>query len=354
MTVLHLRRDMVVADEPVVEIDRPLPLRTIEASATPVLEEDDDHPHENDDGRSLGEHVSFWLKTTAVLAALSVYPTFIVMASDVGDRDVASHVDRTQWAAPWAGAAAGLLEKHFDRLGWAADASAWAPMARLTAKPAYQSAMAGAVGEFITLAANRASETGHPDPDLSAAPRLVHTGSTGVQLRAARDALVNFDRTERRQDRQPTPSSAPQARDQLDLIIGWADASARQIQQAADLPSGPIDTVATVAVYAAKGRAQAAYVFLETMEWPREAAAVTARTKALAAWKAAAEFHPLIVLAGSPEGSILGNHAVSMGYLIEQARSATAAYAALLQPSAPASAPETASTAAPAPAGGLD
>ena len=99
-----------------------------------------------------------------------------------------------------------------------------------------------------------------------------------------------------------------------------------------------IDRSATQAVYSAKGRAQAAYVFIETMHWPEDAKSVAARTAALSAWKAAAEFHPLLVLNGSPDGSLLGNHAASMGFLVAQARKATADYLAAIQ-TAPATPP---------------
>lgn len=347
MSVLHLRRDMVVAEEPVVEIDRPLPLRTIEGGASPVLDhEDEEDEHE---GKSFLDHAKFWLATVAVIGVLAAYPTLTVLSSDVGDNVVASGVDRTQWTAPWAGGAAALLEKHFDDLGWASDAAAWAPMARLSAKPAYQSAMAGAVGEFATLVSAEEEQAGRGDPDLSVVARLVHTGSTGVQLRAARDALVNYDRKERRKGVTPGLNTAALA-EQLDLIQSWANKSQAEITAAAaSAGSSPLDRTSMVAVYAAKGRAQAAYVFLETMDWPQQAAAVTARTKALAAWKTAAEFHPLVVLAGSPDGSLFGNHAVSMGFLISQAQAATGEYLALARTEAaqPAPAPVAIANSAP-------
>jgi hypothetical protein len=98
------------------------------------------------------------------------------------------------------------------------------------------------------------------------------------------------------------------------------------------LGGSPIDESATVAVYRAKGMAIAAFVFLDAMQWPDAPAAAAARTAALDAWKAAAEFHPLIVLNGSPDGSVFGNHAASMGFLVAQAQKATQAYMALVAP----------------------
>jgi hypothetical protein len=335
MSVLQLRRDMVVVEEePVSEIATPFPLRTIEPDVIEgqLAEIDPDVGADDGAGRSLFQTVRLWLNGVAVVAVLAAYPAMTVLASDVGDSSVSGLVDRTKWTAPWAGGAASLMERHFNDLGWASDAAAWAPMARLTAKPAYQSAMAAAVGEFLTLAHSQASARGVDDPDLSAAARLVTKDSTGVQLRAARDALVNHDRRLRRRATAliPTPGHLTE---QLALIDSWAGKSHAEIAASASVLGGsPFDEVATVAVYAAKGRAMAAYVFLDTMHWPESAQAASARSVALEAWKDAARFHPLVVLNGSPDGSVFGNHAASMGFLVGQAQKATADYQALVAP----------------------
>ena len=215
-------------------------------------------------------------------------------------------VDRTGWTAPWAGGAATLMEKHFNQLGWASDAPAWAPMARLTAKPAYQSAMAGAIGEFLTLVNAQASawRVEGSGSCRCCAPGFAST-STGVQLRAARDALVNYDSRLRRRGAATGSRRPAQLVEQLALIDSWAVKSQAEIAASAAMLGGsPIDESATVAVYCAKGSAMAAFVFLDTMHWPEDAkAAAAARNAALEAWKEAAEFHPLIVLNGSPDGS---------------------------------------------------
>jgi hypothetical protein len=276
-----------------------------------------------------------------VAAALSIYPIMTMLGADVGDRNVANLVDRTRWTAPWAGGAATLMEKHFSQLGWASDSPGWAPMARLTAKPAYQSAMAGAIGEFLTLANKQAGVGGSEDPDLAAAARLVNASSTGVQLRAARDALVNYDSRLRRRalNRISTPGELVE---QIALIDSWAVKSQADIASSASMLGGsPFDEIATVAVYSSKGRAMAAYLFLDTMHWPEDVKTAAARNAALAAWKSAAEFHPLIVLNGSPDGSLFGNHSASMGFLLTQAQKATADYEALVEQAIPAPAPLT-------------
>jgi hypothetical protein len=335
MSVLHLRRDMVVVEEePVVEIETPFPLRTIDAEITEIVgpdNDDDEAPR-----RSLFGALRFWFNALIVAVMLAAYPAMVMLSSDVGDRNVSGMVDRTGWAAPWAGGAATLMEKHFGELGWASDAPSWSPMARLTAKPAYQSAMAGSIGEFVVLANAQANALDKGDPDLAAAARLVSGSSNGVQLRAARDALANFDRRLRRRG-TAFVFTATQIGEQLALIDTWAVKGQEDIAKtSAVLGGSPIDESATVAVYRAKGMAMTAFVFLDAMQWPDTPAAAAARTAALDAWKEAAEFHPLIVLNGSPDGSVFGNHAASMGFLVAQAQKATRDYIALVGTPGPA------------------
>jgi hypothetical protein len=222
------------------------------------------------------------------------------------------------------------MERHFNDLGWASDAPGWSPMARLTAKPAYQSAMAGGLGDFIKLMNTQAGAAGRPDADLEAAARLVSAESTGIQLRAARDALINYDRRMHRRDigGQSTPQ---QVAAQIGLISSWADISQEEIVTSAKSVGGsPIDEDATRAVYAAKGRAIVAFLILDSLQWPESPAAAKARMAAMEAWKTAAQFHPLIVLNGDPDGSLFGNHATSMGFLLGQAQKATDEFAASL------------------------
>ena len=342
MAVLQLRRDMVVVDEQeeqAVEIETPFPLRTIEPDTIEgeLTEIEEPAPEEDElPARSFFQIVRFWFNVAIVAVALSAYPILTILGADVGDRNTANLVDRTRWSAPWAGGAATLMEKHFNELGWASDSPGWAPMKRLTAKPAYQSAMAGAVGEFLTLANKQAAAGGSEDPDLAAASRLVTAASTGVQLRASRDALVNYDSRQRRRalSRISTPAELVA---QLALIDSWAVKSQADITASASMLGGsPFDEAATVAVYSSKGRAMAAYVFLDTMHWPEDAKTAAARNTALAAWKSTAEFHPLVVLNGSPDGSLFGNHSASMGFLLTQAQKATADYKALVEQAIPA------------------
>jgi hypothetical protein len=361
MSVLKLRRDMVVvkeAPEAVVEIDKPFPLRTIEEEVTDIIEGEvaevdpdlvEEHPR-----RSFMQVVRFWFNAAILVVMAGAYPTMIVMASDVGDRNITSAVDRAKWTAPWVGAASTLMEKHFNELGWASDSPSWAPMARLTAKPAYQAAMAASIGDFIGLEQAHSLANRQEDADLSAAARLVSAEATGVQLRAARDALINYDRRLRRRANAITTTPSELA-DQLRLIDTWASKSQTEIAAAAATAgNSPIDANATRAVYSAKGRAIAAFTFLDTMSWPQNPQAAHARAVAMDAWKVAAEFHPTVVLSGKADGSLFGNHAVSMGFLIARAQTATEEFLALAGGPPPAAPTPVATIANAIPAGALN
>jgi hypothetical protein len=344
MAVLKLRRDMVVAEEEsAVEISTPFPLRKIEhneieAEVTEVEVEEEAVellPHDGKQKTFFGA-LRFWLNIAAAVVVMCAYPAMMIAASDVGDRNVSSVVDRTRWTSPAAGGVAMLMEKHFNDLGWAPDAENWTPMARLTAKPAYQSAMAGSFGEFVTLTQAQLASVGLDDADLTAASRLISQNATGAQLRAGRDALLSYDRRMKR--RASAVASTPaQIVDQLGLVNAWAGKSQTELAAAAqNTEGGPLNAPATQAVYAAKGRGIAAYTVLDTMHWPDATRVANQRSAALAAWKDVAEFHPVFVLNGSPDGSLFGNHATSMGFLLSRAQKATDEFAAAVRANQPA------------------
>jgi len=344
MSVLKLRRDMVVVDEEtaadaVAEIETPFPLRKIEPEDADVIEGEINEVADEGDGdgdehheKTFFQHVRFWFNTAAIIAAIGAYPAMVVASSDVGDHNVGGAANRADWTAPWVGGVSALMEKHFNELGWANDAPAWSPMARLTAKPAYQAAMAASLGDFTRLTSAQAIAADRADPDLEAASRLISPASTGIQLQAARDALINYDRRLRRRD-VSSVSTQSQVSEQLGLVSSWAAASQEEIAASARSVGGnPIDEDATRAVYAAKGRAIVAYTIIDSLQWPETPAAAKAREAALETWKSAAQFHPLIVLNGDPDGSLFGNHAASMGFLIGQAQKATDAFLATTAP----------------------
>lgn len=361
MSVLKLRRDMVVVEdepvaEPATEIERPFPLRTrerddsdiIEAEAVDSADVQDEHDEAAVTHKTFGEHVRFWFNTVAIVSLLGAYPAMTIASSDVGDRNLETLVNRADWAAPWVGGVSTLLEQHFGELGWASDSEMWEPMARLTAKPAYQAAMAASLGDVLKLATVQSVIAGEPDVDLEAASRLVKEDSTGIQLRAARDALLNFDRRLRRRD-AATDFSAKQVSEELALLSTWATTSQQSvIASTAAIGGSPMDEEATRAVYAAKGRATVAFLMLDSLNWPESAELSKARDAAQSAWKAVAEFHPLVVLNGDPDGSLFGNHPAAMSYLIGRAEAATKNFSDLVKTASPAMVPVAPPVASPA------
>jgi hypothetical protein len=303
-------------------------LRRITPEREPVeLETEADFEDLVEDAGARTGGLRTWLTGAALVGALSAYPAMMVAASDIGDSIVAGDVDRSQWTVPWAGAAVGLLQHQYRDVGWASDAAAWTPMAVLTAKPAYQSALADAVGDFLDRKAGPEGSGGAARGDLAAAARLVDADSTGVQLRAATDALISFDRRLQRQGGLEV-TAAVEAGAAIALVGQWAEQSKDELARSANSVNGnPFDGDAIQSVYAAKGRAAAAHAFLSTLSWPDDANVRAARNSALETWRAAAEFHPVLVLNASPESTLLGNHPTAMGFLVDRAQSATDAYA---------------------------
>lgn len=336
MSVMHLRRDRATEEEPVVEIETPFPLRKLEVATndadvveTQVVVE----PAKSK--KSLSKRIAGWTRMALGLGVLSAAPILMAMSADVGDRDMEARIDRTQWSSPMAGSAATLIDLHYNDLGWASDAPSWTPMGWLTAKPAYQSSMAEALGEYVNLVSRQAAAAGTPDSDLEATARLLTASSTGIQMRAARDALVSYDGRMRRHSGEGQ-GTQENLFARLALIQTWTARSEGELIRTTDLIGGnPLDEVATTAVYAAKARAQVAYLFIESLPWPQEQKATNARAEALAAWKAAAEFHPVVVMNGSPDGAVFGNHAASMGFLLSRAKTATDNYMAYFAPTPP-------------------
>lgn len=352
MSVLKLRRDMVVVeDDPETQAvsgsDRPFPLRKLDVEAEDIVEgqiaghdEDEDDAHEHvEPSKTFFQHVRFWFNTAAIIALLGAYPALTIAASDVGDRDFENLINRAEWSSPLIGGAATLLEQHFEELGWAADAEAWEPMARLTAKPAYQAAMADALGDVLRLANAQAVAAGQPDVDLEAAARLVKQDSTAVQLRAARDALVNHDLRLRRRDALTDMSPADVLK-QVGLLAGWASVSQQQlITSSASIGGSPMDEEATRAVYAAKGRAAVAFLMLDAVKWSETADITKSRNAAMAAWREVAKFHPLVVFNGDPDGSLFGNHPAAISFLVARAETATQAFEAAVKSAMPGARP---------------
>lgn len=330
MAVQKLRRETdrrhAIETAPVVEIERPLPLRardpsssgsTAEAKAAaefvakPVRRR-----------KSFGARLRGFAVGLTGLGLVAAYPVAIAMASDVGDRAASASPavagERQAWASPWAQASAELLHRQIDDFGWAKSASTWSPMARLVAKPAYQQALAEAVGQSARLVATEVSGAGAPvAPSLLAVGRLLSASSTEAQVRAAHVALINFDREQRHNGSAPAVS-ATAAKNRIALVQGWA---AQDRQTLAALAAKPqallLDPAAAAAIYAVKARASVAAAMLQQL--PVEAAVAADRAAAVAAWRAVAEFHPLMI-ANGPADSLVGSHPAAVAFMLAEAQ----------------------------------
>src|SRR5690349_17096766 len=134
MSVLKLRRDMVVVEEEAAvepsapaheaETDRPFPLRRIEpdeieVEATEVSEYEADEVAKprgrTRKRRTFFGHLRLWLNIAVAVVIVGAYPTMMITGSDVGDKNVTSRVDRTRWTSPWAGGVVTLTEQHFNQ-----------------------------------------------------------------------------------------------------------------------------------------------------------------------------------------------------------------------------------------------
>lgn len=322
MAVLHLRREMQLA--PAADDAQPDAAASSKARA-PSLPSRPAPAVSGDAARRRPGRVGRFLAGAALCAIAAGYPAATVAASGVGET-LTYPIDRTLWAAPWAGVTSSLLASHDQELGWAADAPVWSPHARLTGKPAYQAALVRSFGQFATLSAAQRARAGAADADLEAVSRLLTSASGAAQVRAARDALANFDRNERK--RLAGEGTAPaDVAAQVQLIAGWAADARVEIDRAsANAGAGPFDRDATIAVFAARGRAQAAHALIESLAWPNSVSVAAARERAVATWREVLTFRPPIVLNGAPDGLFGGGHPAALAFLLSEAEAATRAY----------------------------
>jgi hypothetical protein len=347
-SVLKLRRDMVVTDKtdagpaPAAKsvAQTVLDQAMFEASAHGNHEDEHEDEHNGDDahhGPTFLGRLRLLGGIAAGVAALAAYPAMIVLESDTADKAVIAAAEPSDWTAPWAGAAAQLMEIHFDEAGWAIDAPQWAPAARLTGKPALQAAVAQSLGEFLTLKSREAALSGQRDSDLEAAARLLTAESTGVQMRAAYEALVSHDQ---RSKRYAAAAASPEgdAISELTLIAQWASASQSELAVAAS-DRDIVDGGVTRAVFSARGRAQAALLLIRAIGVHDDDRLQESRETALEAWRNVARFDPLLVLNAAPDSPLLGNHAAALGFLVTRAEDATHAYRQAAARLAPAGSP---------------
>lgn len=284
---------------------------------------------------ALGE---FWqriirtAKFGLVLALVGGYPAMVAMSHKVDSSAIV-----LSSAAPWysndTGTAMTLLGRELTVAGWAGDRSWWHPQAQLTALPAWQDGITGALSEYAMLASEHAArQPGAPDTDLLAAARLLAPAQEAEaipRLNAAAEALQSYEgRLSRGLAAQP--KGAGVLLDELALYKSWAIESQANLRSSADRAEGwPASTEDIQALYEARAYAQVASQLLmssliQEPELIRSRDAREARDRAIFAWRRAATFSPLMVSSQAGTGTFFSDHPAAMMYYLSEIDTATA------------------------------
>lgn len=279
------------------------------------------------------------VKFGLVLAMIGAYPAMTVLGHKVDSSAVVLST-----AAPWysndTGTAMTLLGRELTVAGWAADRSWWHPQARLTALPAWQDGITGALSEYTLLASEHASrEPGAPDTDLLAAARLLAPSQEAEavpRLNAAAEALQSYEgRLSRGLAAQPKGLGV--LVDELSLYKNWATESRARLRTHVDRAEAwPASKADIEAVYTSRAYAQVASQLImssliEESDLVRTRAASEARDRAVFAWRRAATFNPMFVSSQAGTGSILADHPAAMMYYLTEIETATADFIVALQ-----------------------
>lgn len=233
-----------------------------------------------------------------------------------------------------------MLGRELTVAGWANDRSWWHPQARLTALPAWQDGVTGALSEYALLASEHASrEPGMPDSDLLAAARLLEPSQEAVavpRLNAAAEALQSYEgRLSRGLAAQPKGMGV--LIDELTLYRNWATESKARMRSNVDRAEAwPASRADIEAIYKTRAYAQVASQLImssliQEPELVRTRTAAEARDHAVFSWRRAATFNPLFVSSQASTGSILADHPAAMMYYLTEIESATADFIAALQ-----------------------
>ncbi|WP_084398451.1 hypothetical protein [Henriciella aquimarina] len=278
------------------------------------------------------------LQVLAVILLVGFYPAMIVASHSINDDPVILAAD-TPWASPETGMAVTLIGRELEGPGWAEDKPGWHPQARLTALPAWQDAVVTALSQYERLAAGKArTNDGNPDPDLSAAARLL-APEAGLdqtpRLSAAAEALARYEgRLER--DLATSPAGAQDFVDELALFASWADASHdRLVSRIGTRDGWPAAEEDIQAFFEARARAHVASQLLAaSMIGDPDIAmrpAVQERLDQIEAnWRRAAELDPLFVSSQAGNARLMADHLAMMAFYIGQAGDATKALGSAL------------------------
>lgn len=278
-------------------------------------------------------------KLGLVLTLVAGYPTMIVLSHKVDSSAVV-----LSSAAPWysndTGTAMTLLGRELTVAGWASDRAWWHPQAQLTALPAWQDGITGALSDYALLASEHASlDPGAPDSDLLAAARLLAPAQEAEaipRLNAAAEALQSYEgRLSRGLAAQPKGLGV--LLDELALYQSWVVESQARLRSSADRAEGwPASREDIEALYTTRAYAQVASQLLmssliQEPELVYSRAATEARDKAIFAWRRAASFNPLMISSQAGTGSLLADHPAAMMYYLAEIQTATDEFVVALE-----------------------
>lgn len=279
------------------------------------------------------------LKLSIVLALVGGYPIAMVMSHKVDSSPVV-----LSQAAPWyshdTGTAMTLLGREITGAGWAADRSFWHPQARLTALPAWQDGITGALSEYAFLAARHAQmEEGVPDSDLLAAARLLAPTSevpATPRLNAAAEALQSYEgRLSRGVAAQPKGKAV--FIDELKLYQSWTAETRANLKASADRAEAwPAARADIESIYLARAYAHVASQMMNSSliaepELVTSRAEAEARDRALFAWRRAATFNPVFVTSQAGTGRLMSDHPATMMYYLAEIEIAMGDFIAVLE-----------------------
>lgn len=305
MSVLQFsRKSEVFAEEPdVVEIDKPIPLKTRSVQALKSSE--------------IPSKVKNYFLGLLTITVLLAYPTSILLSNKIGDELNFPESINQNWSSPWAGVGTQILEREVDLNGWVADAPVWVPSARLTAMPAYQMALGHAIGDFVELVNTQQGNL--EDSDLSATALLLSRDISEVEIRAAIESLYSYNGGVRLHRYDDTLTAARYV-SRLGLMTSWLRQSAAELSEASNSASGaPFNKFATEAVYRARARAYVAHRFLSFMQAPIGLSIKQEHASALLALEQISDFKPLLVLNGSADGILIPSHPAALYQKVREA-----------------------------------
>lgn len=268
-----------------------------------------------------------------IVGAATFYPMSILSGHHIDDREIFPS-DTVGWESTEIGTMLTLLGRELTGAGWTGDRPDWHPQARLTALPAWQSGLAGALSDYSAVLASRAPDSsGRPDADLSAASRLLSlaegTSDSLPSLSAAAEALQRYDGRLAR-NLAPEINSVGDLDARLIELTDWANNSLTALRQSANTAQGwPASTSDIEAIYHARARAHVAGELLKAATQisagQLSALAMSNYDDALFAWRRAALFSPLIIMSQARTDLILSDHPGTMAFYMSEAATATEA-----------------------------